>query len=186
MPYKLEIKETEMFDDRTGRFVTVKPTTLSLEHSLISVSKWESKYHIPFLDEKREMTGAELDYYIQCMTINPNVNPAVYACITPKQVEEILEYIKNPMTATWFGAKNNKRKGFGYGREIITSELIYGWMVSYGVPAEYEKWHLNRLLTLLQVCNEQNTPPKKMSKNDIIRDNDAINAARRAAMHSRG
>ena len=186
MALKIEIKGAELFDEVTERFITVKPITLTLEHSLIAVSKWESKYHIPFLREG-EKTAEQLEYYFQCMTINQNVDPTVYKGLTITQQKEILDYIHNPMTATWIttdgkvGGKKGKK-----GDQEITSELIYSWMVALQIPSEYEKWHLNRLLTLIQVCNQQNQPPKKMSKNDIIRNNDALNAARRAAMKTRG
>jgi hypothetical protein len=186
MSLKIEVKGTELFDEATERFIEVKPTVLTLEHSLIAISKWESKYHIPFLRED-EKTPEQLEYYFKCMTINQNVDPNVYKGITPSQQMEIMQYIKDPMTATWFG-DDNKKPGRGRGRkaEVITSELIYYWMVALQIPSEYEKWHLNRLLTLIQVCNSYNQPPKKMSKNDIIRNNDALNAARRAAMRTRG
>ena len=185
MSLKIEVKGTELFDEETERFIQIKPTTLNLEHSLIAISKWESKYHIPFLRED-EKTPEQLEYYIQCMTINQNVDPNVYKAITYTQQQEILDYIKDPMTATWFGDDNKPGRGRKKAPEVITSELIYYWMVALQIPSEYEKWHLNRFLTLIQVCNSYNQPPKKMSKSDIIRNNDALNAARRAAMRTRG
>jgi len=186
MSIKIEVAATSFFNEITERFIEVKPTTLTLEHSLIAISKWESKYHIPFLKED-EKTPEQLEYYFKCMTINQNVDPYVYKALTVSQQKEILDYIHDPMTATWFGDDENKPgKGRGRKKEVITSELIYYWMVALQIPSEYEKWHLNRLLTLIQVCNSYNQPPKKMSKNDIIRNNDALNAARRAKMHTRG
>ena len=186
MSLKIEIAAVSLYNEKTERFIEVKPTTLTLEHSLIAISKWESKYHIPFLKED-EKTPEQIEYYFKCMTINQNVDPNVYKGITAQQQKEILDYIKDPMTATWFGDDNNKPgKGRGRKQEVITSELIYYWMVALQIPSEYEKWHLNRLLTLIQVCNSYNQPPKKMSKNEMIRSNDAINAARRAAMRTRG
>lgn len=186
MSLKIEVQGSEFYDERTERFIEVKPTTLNLEHSLIAVSKWESKYHVPFLQED-EKSPDQLLYYLKCMTINQNVNENVYRAISSKQQEEILEYIKDPMTATWFGDNPSKVLGRKRNKEVITSELIYYWMVALQIPSEYEKWHLNRLLTLIQVCNSYNDPKKnKMSKNEIIRNNDALNAARRAAMRTRG
>lgn len=185
MSLKIEIKGSELFDETTERFIEVKPTVLDLEHSLIAVSKWESKYHIPFLTEG-DKPQDQLEYYFRCMTINKNVDPNVYKGITFAQQQEILNYIKDPMTATWFGEDKKPGKGRGHKPDVITSELIYYWMVAHNIPSEYEKWHLNRLLTLIQVCNSYNKPPEKMSKNDLIRSNDAINAARRAAMRTRG
>ncbi len=186
MSLRIEIKGAELFDEKTERFIVVKPTVLNLEHSLIAISKWESKYHVPFLRED-EKTPDQLEYYFQCMTINQNVDPNVYKGISFAQQQEILQYIKDPMTATtFFDMDKAAGKGRGKKPEIITSELIYYWMVALQIPSEYEKWHLNRLLTLIQVCNSYNQPPKKMSKNDIIRNNDALNAARRAALRTRG
>lgn len=186
MSLKIEVKGAELFDEATARFIEVKPTTLILEHSLISVSKWESKYHVPFLREEK-LTAEQLEYYFQCMTINQNVDPNTYKGISASQQKEILDYIHNPMTATWINEDGKPTKGKGKGRDQeITSELIYSWMVGLQIPSEYEKWHLNRLLTLIEVCNANNQPPKKMSKKDIIKNNDAINEARRKALRSRG
>lgn len=186
MSLKIEVKGAELFDPITERFIEVKPTVLTLEHSLIAVSKWESKYHIPFLKEG-EKTPEQLEYYFKCMTINQNVDPKVYKGITEAQQFEILDYIKDPMTATWFGDDTMlPGRGKGKHQETITSELIYYWMVALNIPSEYEKWHLNRLLTLIQVCNSYNQPPKKMSKSEMIRNNDALNAARKAKMRTRG
>lgn len=186
MSLKIEVKGTELFDETADRFITVKPTVLDMEHSLIAISKWEAKYHIPFLKEKNK-TPEQLEYYFQCMTINKNVDPNVYKALTATQQQEILDYIHDPMTATWFGDEpKTAQKGKKNSPETITSELIYYWMVSWQIPAEYEKWHLNRLITLIQICNSYNKPQKKMSKSEVIRNNDALNAARRAAMRTRG
>lgn len=184
MSKKIEIKGAELFDESTNRFIDVKPTTLTLEHSLIAISKWESKYHVPFLAEG-EKTPEQLEYYFQCMTINQNVDPNVYKGITSEQQKEILDYIHDSMSATIIYDSDVTGKK-GKKPERITSELIYCWMTLNHIPSEYEKWHLNRLLNLIQLCNLHNNPPKKMSKNEIIKNNDAINAARRAAMKSRG
>lgn len=183
---KINIIGGEMFDEATEKFITIKPTTITLEHSLIAISKWESKYHKPFLEEE-EKTPEEIRYYIECMTITPNVDPNIYKTMPSWQVEEIMDYIKDPMTATWFG-DDGKKSGRGVKKEVVTSELIYYWMISLQIPAEYEKWHINRLLTLIQVCNVKNAPndTKKMSKNEIARNYDAINAARRAKLHTKG
>lgn len=186
MSLQIKVEGKELYEESTERFITIKPTVLTLEHSLIAISKWESKYHVPFLTEG-DKTDEQLEYYFKCMTINPNVDPNVYKGLTYSQQKEILEYIHDPMTATWSSDNGKPVKGRSkHGDQVITSELIYYWMVALQIPSEYEKWHLNRLLTLIQVCNTYNQPPKKMSKNDIIRNNDAINAARRAALKSRG
>ena len=186
MSLKIEVKGKELFDEAADRFITVKPTVLDMEHSLIAISKWESKYHIPFLKET-EKTPEQLEYYFQCMTINKNVDPNVYKALTLDQQKEILDYIHDSMTATWFGDEpKTGSKGRGNKPDTITSELIYYWMVSWNIPSEYEKWHLNRLLTLIQICNSYNKPQKKIGKSEMIRNNDALNAARRAAMKTRG
>lgn len=185
---KIDIIGGEVFDESTNRFITIKPTTIVLEHSLIAISKWESKYHVPFLDEKNK-TDEQIRYYIQCMTITPNVDPSIYSVMPTWQIEEIMEYVKDPMTATWFSDEGKPGKsGKKYNRqEIITSELIYYWMIALNIPAEYEKWHINRLLTLIQVCNIKNdSGGKKMSNREILQGNDALNAARRAKFNSKG
>lgn len=182
---KIDILGGEHFDEAEEKFITVKPTTICLEHSLIAISKWESKYHTPFLVEA-EKTKEQIMYYIECMTITPNVDPNVYKTLPSWQIEEIMDYIKNPMTATWFSDDANG-KGRRGKTETITSELIYYWMVALNIPAEYEKWHINRLLTLIQVCNVKNASDnKKMSNKEILQNNDAINAARRAKLNTRG
>lgn len=182
-------EETEVWDPIHEEFVVLpakKPVVLMLEHSLLSVSKWESKYHRPFLDKNNNdsKTPEEMLYYIECMTIN-NVEPDDYYRLSNEQIKEIGDYIADPMTATII----NRVGGQGSGRrssEAITSELIYYWMVVQQIPFECQKWHLNRLMTLIEVCNIKNTPAKKMGKRDIMRQNSALNAARRAKLHSRG
>ena len=134
----------------------------------------------PFLS-KEPKTAAETIDYIKCMTITQNVNPKVYNSLTAENIEQINNYIDEPMTATTFSETNNTRS-----REIITSELIYYWMFSLNIPMECQKWHLNRLLTLIRVCNIKNTPPKKMSRRDIMSRNAALNAARRKKLNSKG
>ena len=194
MPITIEIPEreaTEKWDPIREEFINLpyaKPATLILEHSLLSVSKWESKYHKPFLSktDAETRTPEEMMYYIQCMTIN-NVDPDVYYRLTDSQIQEIGDYIADPMTATTI----NRRGPQGSAprprsNEIVTSEIIYYWMVVHQIPFECQKWHLNRLLMLVEVCNIKNGPQQKMSKNDILRQNHALNAARRAKFHSRG
>ena len=175
------VPESEVFKPETNEFITVKRTELSLEHSLVSISKWEAKYCKPFF-KKDGKTSTELLYYIKCMTLNPKVSDDVYFALTPDNIKDITEYINSPMTATTFSEHNNGAPS----REIITSELIYYNMVALGIPFECQKWHINRLLTLIKVCNIKNTPPKKMSKSEIMSRNAALNAARRSALHSKG
>jgi hypothetical protein len=189
MPLTLEIPERELFNETDNSFIKIPKTVLTLEHSLLSVSRWESKWKKPYLPqpvlipEANMKTVEQENDYIRCMTIgDKKVDPNVYKALTNEDRQKVSEYINDPMTATIV----SQPKGKPPSREIVTSELIYYWMVAHNIPSEYEKWHLNRLLTLIQVCNSYNKPPEKMSKNDLIRSNDAINAARRAAMRTRG
>lgn len=174
---QIEIPEKEYYDDSTGEFGVIKKQTLTLEHSLVSISKWESKWCKPFLTNDEKTTEETLDY-VRCMTTSSNVNPVVYKALTQKDFEEIMEYVNAPMTATWFNEKNIGRNGRGSG-EIVTSELIYYWMITLQIPMECQRWHLNRLLTLIKVCNIKNTPAKQMTRSEILNQNRALNAARR-------
>lgn len=172
----------EMWNEKEGRFIEPKYRTIVLEHSLVSLSKWESKWCKPFLDEKRKMTTEESIDYIRCMTITQNVPPDTYDHISQDNVDEVSKYIAAPMTATWF---TEEKKG-GRNREIITSELIYYWMIALNIPLTCEKWHLNRLITLIRVCNIKNAPPKKMGKRALTSKYAALNAARRQQYNSKG
>lgn len=184
---QITIPETEFFDESKLEFVTVKETTLNLEHSLVSISKWESKWHKPFLDEHTEKTSEEMLDYIRCMTITQNVNPYVYMALSQKNIDEIDAYIDDKMTATWFSDDKKKKGGKKGGRgQIITSEVIYYWMIANHIPFECQKWHINRLMTLIRVCGEYNSGGKKMSKSEIMRRNAALNEARKKKMHTKG
>lgn len=178
---QITIPASELWDETKQEFIQVKEQTLKLEHSLVSLSKWESKWHKPFIDNKA-LTFEETIDYIRCMTITQNVDSDVYNYLTNQNMKEINDYISNPMTATTF-SDNKKRKG---GDKFVTSELIYYWMIAFNIPSEYQKWHLNRLLTLIKVCNVENQPPKKMSKREIMSRNASINAANRKRMNSKG
>lgn len=177
---RITVPAMEYFDEQKSEFVYRKEQTLQLEHSLVSLSKWESKWKKPFLG-KEEKTPEETLDYVRCMTITQNVNPEVYTRLTNANIGEINEYIGDSMTATTF-----RDCGGRPSREIITSELIYYWMIVNNIPPEYQKWHLNRLLTLIRVCTIKNSPPKKRSKNEIMRENAALNAARRAKLGTKG
>lgn len=171
----------EGWDEKKGEFVEPKTQTLQLEHSLVSLSKWESKWCKPFLS-KTEKTAEEILDYIKFMTITQNVKPEVYNRLSRDNIEEITKYIDAPMTATTFSADKNS----SHSREIITSELIYYWMVTLQIPFECQKWHLNRLITLIRVCNIKNAPAKKMSKREVMSRNAQLNAARRKQLNSKG
>ena len=179
---RLEIQlSPEGWDEKKEEFVEPKVFVINLEHSLISVSKWESKWHKSFLHTKN-LTNEETLDYIKCMTLTQNVNPEIYEYLTDNDMKKIRNYIDNPMTATTFG-EDKSSKG---NREIVTSELIYYWMITLNIPVEFQKWHLNRLITLIRVCNVKNQPPKKMSKKDVMSRNAQLNAARRKQLNTKG
>jgi len=178
---QITIPAVEQWDERKQEFVTTKEQTLQLEHSLVSLSKWESKWCKAFLT-KQEKTFEETLDYIKCMTITQNVDPEVYNYLTNGNISEINEYIEAPMTATYFSDEKTSKTS----REQVTAELIYYWMIAFNIPFECQKWHLNRLLTLIKVCNIKNQPPKKRSKKDIMSRNAALNAARRKQLNTKG
>lgn len=177
----ITIPATEEFNESTGEFLYSREQTLQMEHSLLSISKWESKWCKPFLS-KQDKTYEETIDYIKCMTLSKNIDDSIYRCLTQENLEAINEYIGAPMTATYF---SNHERG-GRNSEQITSELIYYWMITLQIPFECQKWHINRLLTLIRVCNVKNQPPKKMSKREIMSRNAALNAARKQQMNTKG
>ncbi len=177
---QIRIPEFEGWDEAKEIFVNKKAQVLNLEHSLVSISKWEAKWHKPFLS-KIEKTQEETIDYIKFMTLTQNVDPDVYNRLTNENVLQIRDYIDNPMSATTF----KEDKGTP-NREIITSELIYYWMVASNIPFECQKWHLNRLLTLIRICSIKNQPQKKLGKNEILSRNAALNAARKKKLGTKG
>lgn len=192
MPLKLVIKPKEGWDETKQEFVETKGITLCLEHSLVSLSKWESKYKRPYLKKDDKKTDEEIIEYIKCMTITQNVDENIYSLLSIDDLKKINEYITDPMTATWFNENtpNNNQPQRKIRQEQITSELVYYWMFSYRIPMQCEKWHLNRLLTLIRIFSikdaEANGKTNKMSKRDILSQNRALNAARRQALNSKG
>lgn len=178
---QITIPAAEQWDEQKQEFVYTKEQTLRLEHSLVSLSKWESRWNKAFLSKKKKTYEETLDY-IKCMTITQNVKPEVYNFLGNENLQKIQTYIDAPMTATYFSNDGNGSPS----REVVTSELIYYWMIALNIPFECQKWHLNRLLTLIKVCNIKNTPPKKMSRQQIMSRNAALNAARRKQFNSKG
>lgn len=177
----------EFFDEETEEFlpnVDIEETKIQIEHSLISIKKWEQTWHKPFLG-KAEKTHEELSDYIRCMTLNHGINPEVYHWIPNNVIDEVVKYVENPMTATWFkdnsliGAQKNSR-------EVITAEIIYYWMISLNVPVEFQKWHLNQLLTLIKVINIKNGKAEKVDKAAAARERAALNKMRREQFNSKG
>lgn len=181
---EITVPAIDLFDEDKEEFIQTKETVLKLEHSLVSISKWESKWCIPFLDKSIKKTREQTIDYIRQMTLTQNVDQLVfeYIYVYPNLIKEIEDYIDAPMTACWFSNENNP----GGSGEIVTNELIYYWMITLNIPVEFQKWHLNRLLTLIRVCNIKNTPGKKMSKAEILRRNKELNAMRRAQWNTSG
>ena len=177
----ITIPATDMWEKKKKKFIDIKECRLQLEHSLVSLSKWESKWCKPFLFTN-DKTAEEIMDYVRCMTLTTNVSPEVYYGLTSENIKAINAYIEAPMTATHFGSERN---GSGK-REVVTSQLIYYWMIALNIPFECQKWHLNRLLTLIRICNIKNQPAKKMSRKEIMSRNAALNAARRKQLGTKG
>lgn len=179
---QITIPETELFDEARQEFINVdKPITLTLEHSLVSISKWESKWKKPYIGNNEKSPEEVIDY-IRCMTITQNVDPKIYYALTAQNLKEIEEYISDPHTAT----RITKRGGPNKSGEGITSELVYYWMCAYQIPFEAQKWHFNRLMTLINIAGIKNNPDKKMSRKDAFAQQRELNALRRARSKSKG
>lgn len=184
MPLQITVPALRGFREETNEFVILKKEeTLELEHSLLSLSKWESKWKKPLLSNDK-MTVEESVDYIRCMNLTPGVDPSVFTQqrLTNAIVDQVMAYMEDSMTATWFSDRN---KGKGQ-REIITAEILYYWMFVQRVPKECEKWHLNRLITMLRVCSEKNAPPKKIPAAERIAQNRRLNAQRLKKWNTKG
>lgn len=180
---QITVPAREMFDEVNETFVTTKEQTLQLEHSLVSLSKWESRWHKSFFYSKNK-TNEELLDYIKCMTITQNVKPEIYNCLSKENIADIEAYMNDSMTATTVSGQKKGR----INNEIITTEIIYYWMIALNIPDKYEKWHINRLITLINVCNakNKNTKTKPMSSSEMINKYASLNEQRRKAMNSKG
>ena len=177
---KITIPAGEQYDEVNNFFITSKEQTLQLEHSLTSLSKWESKWCKPFLT-KDTKTFEESADYIRCMTITQNVDPMIYRFVSQENIAEVSSYIEAPMTATIFSKEKQT-----INREVITAEIIYYWMIAMNIPFECQKWHLNRLITLINVCDIKNAPHKKRNSKETMSRNASLNAARKQALHTNG
>ena len=172
---------TEGYNEKTREFIPAEVFKLEMEHSLVSLSKWESKFEKPFFHTE-DKTPEEILFYVKAMTLTPDVPDAIFRKLSEDNVNEIDAYFGAKMTATWFREDVNQKRS----REIITAELIYYWMFSAGIDKACEHWNLNRLLTLIKVFSEKNKPQKKMSKAEIIRQNQSLNEQRRAQLGTSG
>lgn len=177
----IHVPDLKGFDEKKEEFVDVKGQTLQLEHSLISLSKWESKWHKPFLSEDPK-TDEESTDYIRCMSIGKNVDDKIFDVLPSPILKEIQDYIMNPMTASTV----SKKKKNTINNELITSELIYYWMVALTIPFVCEKWHLNRLIMLIEICNAKNQPKEKRSEKELVEEYRNINEMNKKRFNSEG
>lgn len=181
---KLIIPEIEYYDNAKEEFFLIKEHTLILEHSLISISKWESKYKKAFLG-KQEKTNEEIFEYIKMMNINPDCDEKLYLGLNQKLINEISDYISDEMSATVF-AEDKFKTYNSINNDVFTSELIYYYMFSFNIPKECEKWHINRLLKLIRVFSVKNNTNKKMNKSQILRSNHLLNQSRKSTLGTNG
>lgn len=181
MPITIKVQGKDLYNPLTNQFVTTKATTLTFEHSLISISKWEEKWHKPYLSTEQKSTEESIDY-LRCMCLTQNVDSNVFYALDQESIQKIADYITDPHTATTINRKNQK-----VSREIITNELIYFWMTQLQIPFDpCQKWHLNRLLTFIDVASIKSQPPKKMGRREMLNQRAALNAQRRAKYNTRG
>lgn len=180
MPLTITVPATELYDRERGQFVSIKETTLTLEHSLVSLAKWESKWEVPYLSKKPKTDEQVLDY-IRFMTLTKNVDPNVYMAMTNDNFMAIKQYIEKPHTATTINEHDSRSNS-----TVMTAEVIYWSMIAQNIPKEFEKWHLNRLITLIRVCAIKNAPPKKRGFMKTQNQYKAINDARRKLYNSKG
>lgn len=178
---RITVPACEEYDASKNEFVNcTEEQTLELEHSLVSLSKWESKWCKPFFSTQEKSYEETMDY-IKNMVVTPDIDPLIFKHLTKDNINAINDYINAPMTATTFSKDSNKPS-----REIVTSELIYYWMIALNIPFECQTWHVNRLMTLIKVCSIKNQPPKKMSRRELMSRNAALNASRRQHLQSKG
>lgn len=179
---ELEVPAGELYDEVNECFIETKPVILRLEHSLVSISKWETKWRKPFLVKTPPKTREESLDYIRCMTLNQNIDPMLYESLRPNELRKINEYIEANLSATTFSNAQKARPN----NQVMTSEMYYYYMVAYRIPFECQKWHLSRLTALIRICDIKNNPGNKMSRREVLNQNRALNEARRKAKHTKG
>ena len=172
----------DFFDAETSEFIEYPDMEIQLEHSLISMSKWESLFEKPFLAPGQRSRDEVLSY-IGCMILTPGIDSSVVNRLGNNELSLIDAYISSKQSATTFGDLPARNKSSG---ETITSELIYYWMVAFNIPFECQTWHLNRLFSLIRILNLKQEKPKKMSRAEISARNAELNAKRRAALGTSG
>lgn len=181
---RIEVPEIELFNEQTNEFITYPKTVIKMENSLVAISKWESRFHKSFF-KKDNKTKEEILDYIYCMIYDPEYIPydhfLNFITINKSIYDQIIKYINDSMTATCFRKTDESKSS-----EVITSELLYYQMIQYNIPYEFEKWHINRLITLIRVCAIKNSPPKKRSMRSIMAENDALNELRKKQLGTRG
>lgn len=178
---KLIVQGNEFYDEETSSFITTEGFEVELEHSLLSLSKWESKHQVPFLGQAKLTTDQIVDY-ILCMNNTPNVTTEMISSAGSQVFDAVNEYINSPQSATTFG-EMPKPRGRG---EVITSELIYYWMVAFNIPFTCEAWHLNRLFSLIKIANIKNSKGKRLSRSEVVQRNRELNAKRKAELGTTG
>jgi hypothetical protein len=176
----INVTLAEDFNEETSEFQISKSYKLRLEHSLVSLSKWESFYEKPFLNDTKK-TSEETVFYVECMSLDEETPPEAFENLSDSDVSKINNYIASKNTATSFSEEKSSAS-----KEVVTSEIIYHWLIAFNIPFEVQHWHLNRLLTLIQVCNRKNAPQKKMSRSELLKRQRELNAARRAKYGTSG
>ncbi|MBQ0088389.1 MAG: hypothetical protein KBT27_03530 [Prevotellaceae bacterium] len=184
---KITIPGDELWDALTEEFIYTDPIEITMEHSLLSLSKWEEEHEKPYLNNEKNISPEELLDYLRKMTITKNVPPEAFLRLGPNEISQIKAYIDRPHTATKMAADPNKHGNGRYApKEIVTSEMIYYWMIELNIPIEFQKWNLNRLLVLIDLVNKKKQPSKKMSTKDQAARTKAINQINRAKYKSKG
>lgn len=178
---KIIVPSMDLFNEEDNTFTTVPETIIELEHSLLAMSKWESKFQVPFLGSSPK-TNQEMLEYVRLMIVTPNYPENILSRLTSENYDSIKEYIESSQSATTF-SNRSKAKGKP---EIITSELIYYWMVAFTIPFECESWNLNRLFALIRICDIKNSKPKPMTQRELAERNRSINEQRKAKLGTRG